>query len=126
MFHSLISFKSEQVRSLVVCYNDVNKENVYLLTRRLSVGKQRKVYVPDDPFPHAELVKNNRLRHFKTLNEISDLRQPCILFCGHPSLRFGDIVHVVESWGSNSANTIIFTGKRSIIGQTRFEFPVIK
>jgi integrator complex subunit 9 len=31
------------------------------------------------------------------------------VFCGHPSLRFGDAVHFVELWGSNPAHTIIFT-----------------
>ena len=32
------------------------------------------------------------------------------MFCGHPSLRFGDVIHFVELWGSNPNNTIIFTG----------------
>ena len=36
-------------------------------------------------------------------------RQPCVVFCGHPSLRFGDVVHFIEMWGSNSNNLIIFT-----------------
>lgn len=31
------------------------------------------------------------------------------MFCGHPSLRFGDVVHFVELWGSNPLHTIIFT-----------------
>ena len=37
-------------------------------------------------------------------------KTPCVVFTGHPSLRFGDVVHFVEMWGSSSANTIIFTG----------------
>lgn len=37
--------------------------------------------------------------------------KPCVVFCGHPSLRFGDVVHFVEYWGTNPQNTIIFTGK---------------
>lgn len=36
--------------------------------------------------------------------------KPCVVFCGHPSLRFGDVVHFVEYWGTNPLNTIIFTG----------------
>ena len=31
------------------------------------------------------------------------------MFCGHPSLRFGDIVHLIELYGSNPNHTIIFT-----------------
>ena len=33
-----------------------------------------------------------------------------MVFTGHPSLRFGDVVHFIEMWGSSNANTIIFTG----------------
>lgn len=32
-----------------------------------------------------------------------------MIFCGHPSLRFGDIVHLIELYGSNPNHTIIFT-----------------
>ncbi|KAF7995649.1 hypothetical protein HCN44_006756 [Aphidius gifuensis] len=28
----------------------------------------------------------------------NDYRQPCVVFCGHPSLRFGDAVHFVQLW----------------------------
>jgi len=77
---------------------------------RLSNNKQRKVYIPEDPFPHAQLVKDGRLRHCKALHAIPELRQPCVLFCGHPSLRFGDITHLLETWGPNANNSIIFTG----------------
>ena len=31
------------------------------------------------------------------------------MFCGHPSLRFGDVIHFLELWGSNPNNTIVFT-----------------
>lgn len=37
--------------------------------------------------------------------------QPCVVFCGHPTLRFGDVVHFIELWGNNPKNCIIFTGK---------------
>ncbi|XP_073708898.1 integrator complex subunit 9 [Garra rufa] len=39
----------------------------------------------------------------------SEFRQPCVVFTGHPSLRFGDVVHFMELWGKSSLNTIIFT-----------------
>lgn len=31
------------------------------------------------------------------------------MFCGHPSLRFGDVIHFIELWGNNPNNTIVFT-----------------
>lgn len=40
----------------------------------------------------------------------SVIPQPCIVFCGHPSLRFGDAVHFIDMWGSSPQNAILFTG----------------
>lgn len=87
-----------------------------ILAEWLSTAKQNKVYLPEEPFPHAFLVRNGRLKHFKhiyTEGFSTDYRQPCVVFCGHPSLRFGDAVHFVELWGSSALNTIVFTGKIS-------------
>lgn len=36
-----------------------------ILAEWLSSTKQNKVYIPDEPFPHANLVKNARLKFFK-------------------------------------------------------------
>ncbi|KAK7867634.1 hypothetical protein R5R35_014827 [Gryllus longicercus] len=83
-----------------------------ILAEWLSTNKQNKVYLPEEPFPHAFLVRNGRLKHFKhiyTEGFSTDYKQPCVVFCGHPSLRFGDAVHFVELWGGNALNTIIFT-----------------
>uniref|UniRef100_A0A1B6CJW2 Beta-Casp domain-containing protein n=1 Tax=Clastoptera arizonana TaxID=38151 RepID=A0A1B6CJW2_9HEMI len=83
-----------------------------ILAEWLSQTKQNKVYLPEEPFPHANLVKTGRLKHYKHIYSegfSADFRQPCIVFCGHPSLRFGDAVHFVELWGSNPQHTIIFT-----------------
>ncbi|PSN51028.1 Integrator complex subunit 9 [Blattella germanica] len=76
-----------------------------ILAEWLSTVKQSKVYLPEEPFPHATLVRNGRLKHFKhiyTEGFSSDYRQPCVVFCGHPSLRFGDAVHFVELWGGKA------------------------
>lgn len=83
-----------------------------ILAEWLSSVKQNKVYIPDEPFPHASLVRNARLKHFPHIYSegfSNEFRQPCIVFAGHPSLRFGDIVHFIEMWGSNPLHTIIFT-----------------
>ncbi|KAG5681645.1 hypothetical protein PVAND_011060 [Polypedilum vanderplanki] len=83
-----------------------------ILAEWLSSTKQNKVYIPDKPFPHANLVKNNRLKFFKHIYSegfSEEFRQPCVIFCGHPCMRFGDIVHLIEQYGSNPNHTIIFT-----------------
>uniref|UniRef100_A0A4W4F5K6 Integrator complex subunit 9 n=1 Tax=Electrophorus electricus TaxID=8005 RepID=A0A4W4F5K6_ELEEL len=77
----------------------------------LCQNKQSKVYLPEPPFPHAELIQTNRLKHYTSIHGefSSEFRQPCVVFTGHPSLRFGDVVHFLELWGKSSLNTIIFT-----------------
>ncbi|KAK0079575.1 hypothetical protein PV325_001050 [Microctonus aethiopoides] len=83
-----------------------------ILAEWLSTNKQSKVYLPEEPFPHAFLVRNSRLKHFTsawTGGFSTEYRQPCVIFCGHPSLRFGDAVHFVQMWGNNPQHTIIFT-----------------
>lgn len=77
----------------------------------MSSGKQSKVYLPEEPFPHAHLVKNARLKHFPTLYAegfTNEYRQPCVVFCGHPSLRFGNAVHFLELWGNHSNHSVVF------------------
>ncbi|XP_060605120.1 integrator complex subunit 9-like [Ruditapes philippinarum] len=76
----------------------------------LSSSKQSKVYLPEPPFPHAELVSLGRLRHYKNIHDMqNDFKCPCIVFTGHPSLRMGDVIHFIELWGKSATNTIIFT-----------------
>uniref|UniRef100_A0A8C5I3W0 Integrator complex subunit 9 n=1 Tax=Gouania willdenowi TaxID=441366 RepID=A0A8C5I3W0_GOUWI len=74
-------------------------------------NKQTKVYLPEPPFPHAELIQTNKLKHYPSIHGdfSSDFKQPCVVFTGHPSLRFGDVVHFMELWGKSNLNTIIFT-----------------
>ncbi|KAI5748671.1 hypothetical protein M8J76_001103 [Diaphorina citri] len=91
---------------------DISLAYSNILAEWLSDCKQSKVYLPEEPFPHAHLVKTGRLKHFKSIHDDAfnaEFRQPCIVFCGHPSLRFGDSVHFVQLWGSNPLHTIIFT-----------------
>ncbi|XP_074845138.1 integrator complex subunit 9 isoform X1 [Carettochelys insculpta] len=74
-------------------------------------NKQTKVYLPEPPFPHAELIQTNKLKHYASIHGdfSNDFKQPCVVFTGHPSLRFGDVVHFMELWGKSSLNTVIFT-----------------
>ncbi|XP_014216076.1 integrator complex subunit 9 [Copidosoma floridanum] len=83
-----------------------------ILAEWLSTGKQNKVYLPEEPFPHASLVENRRLLYYPSVYAdrfSTEYKQPCVVFCGHPSLRFGDAVHFVQMWGHQPQNTIIFT-----------------
>lgn len=69
--------------------------------------------LPPEPFTHSAYIRNERLKHFSSISEENfnmDYRTPCIVFTGHPSLRFGDVVHFIELWGSSPNNLILFTG----------------
>ncbi|KAJ6661163.1 hypothetical protein lerEdw1_015299 [Lerista edwardsae] len=59
----------------------------------------------------AYLIQTNKLKHYPSIHGdfSNDFKQPCVVFTGHPSLRFGDVVHFMELWGKSSLNTIIFT-----------------
>lgn len=84
-----------------------------IMAEWLSEAKQNRVYIPEEPFPHSYFSKIGRLRSFRNLHTerfSSEYRQPCVMFCGHPSLRFGDVIHFIELWGSNHNNTLVLTG----------------
>uniref|UniRef100_A0A8C0WZZ6 Integrator complex subunit 9 n=1 Tax=Castor canadensis TaxID=51338 RepID=A0A8C0WZZ6_CASCN len=60
---------------------------------------------------YDSLIQTNKLKHYPSIHGdfSNDFRQPCVVFTGHPSLRFGDVVHFMELWGKSSLNTVIFT-----------------
>uniref|UniRef100_A0A8C3L0V2 Integrator complex subunit 9 n=1 Tax=Chrysolophus pictus TaxID=9089 RepID=A0A8C3L0V2_CHRPC len=59
----------------------------------------------------SALIQTNKLKHYPSIHGdfSNDFKQPCVIFTGHPSLRFGDVVHFMELWGKSSLNTVIFT-----------------
>ena len=87
-----------------------------ILAEWLTTAKQSRVYLPEEPFPHASLIRGGRLKHFSSISTDAfntEFKSPCIVFTGHPSLRFGDVVHLIELWGSSTNNLIVFTGNSS-------------
>eukprot|EP00794_Sanderia_malayensis_P007283 gene7283-8094_t len=115
LFEYLVSFLDGSGLSFVPIYfvspvakSSLAYANIY--AEWLCQSKLSKVYLPESPFTHAELVKSGRLKHFTSLHAglSSNFRTPCIVFAGHPSLRFGDATHFIEMWGNSSANTVIF------------------
>lgn len=83
-----------------------------ILAEWLTQSKQNKVYLAEEPFPHAMMVRLGRLKHFPGVYceaFSNEFRSPCVVFTGHPSLRFGDVVHFVQLWRSSPNNLIVFT-----------------
>jgi integrator complex subunit 9 len=83
-----------------------------IMAEWLSTAKHNQVYLPEEPFVHGALQRGGRLKAFPSLEAESvhsEYRQPCVVFCGHPSLRCGDAVHFLQLWGASAANMVIFT-----------------
>ena len=75
----------------------------------LNDAKQAKLYIPELPFAHSQLIKTKRIYHFS--NVADGMREvyktPCIVFAGHPSLRCGDAVLLLEKWRDESHNAVV-------------------
>ena len=75
----------------------------------LNDAKQAKLYIPELPFAHSQLIKNKRIYHFS--NVADGMREvyktPCIVFAGHPSLRCGDAVLLIEKWRDDAHNAVV-------------------
>lgn len=83
-----------------------------ILAEWLTAAKQQKVYIPEEPFPHSHLMKLGRLKVYESIADeafMNEFHVPSVVFAGHPSLRFGDSVHLMELWQNDPSNAVIFT-----------------
>ncbi|KAI1283062.1 Integrator complex subunit 9 [Halotydeus destructor] len=83
-----------------------------ILAEWLTASKQSRVYLPEEPFLHGQMVRIGRIKHYPGIHVeqfSADYKEPCVVFTGHPSLRFGEVVHFIELWGQSPKNIIIFT-----------------
>jgi integrator complex subunit 9 len=58
--------------------------------------------------------QSGRLQHYTGVDDpgfAAGFKEPCVVFCGHPSLRCGEVIHFINTWGHEARNAIIFTGK---------------
>ncbi|KAF9896912.1 Integrator complex subunit 9, partial [Lobosporangium transversale] len=72
--------------------------------------KQEMVYLPEAPLLHGILLEKGPAKNYKSVHGAfsSDLKYPCVVFGGHPSLRSGPMVNLLHMWGKNSNNSIVF------------------
>lgn len=115
LFEYVCTFMDGSGLSLIPVYfvspsahSSLEHANIY--AEWLNQTKQAKMYLPEPPFLHHELVKNGRIKQFPTVHDglSNNFKSPCVVFTGHPSLRFGDVIHFMELWGHDKRNTIIF------------------
>ncbi|CAG8433608.1 1190_t:CDS:10 [Ambispora gerdemannii] len=82
-----------------------------ILSEWMCVQNQEKVYVPEDPMEHKNLMAQGRLIHVAHVDSSINERykEPCIVFAGHPSLRSGPVIDFIHKWREDSKNIMILT-----------------
>ena len=79
----------------------------------MAESRQEKLFLPDTPLLNSELLRSGRLQFFPNLraafSATPTFSEPCLVFCGHPSLRCGDVVQLLQMWGANSKNLLALT-----------------
>ncbi|KAF8935836.1 Integrator complex subunit 9 [Haplosporangium gracile] len=87
-----------------------------ILAEWMAPRKQEMVYIPEAPLLHGILLEKEKgiAKHYKSVHGAfsSDLKLPCIVFGGHPSLRSGPMVNLLHMWGNKPINTIVFIEPR--------------
>ncbi|KAK3847959.1 MAG: beta-lactamase-like protein [Linnemannia gamsii] len=87
-----------------------------ILAEWMAPRKQEMVYIPEAPLLHGILLEKEKgiAKQYKSVHGAfsSDLKLPCIVFGGHPSLRSGPMVNLLHMWGNKSSNTILFIEPR--------------
>ncbi|GJJ78839.1 integrator complex subunit 9 [Entomortierella parvispora] len=85
-----------------------------ILAEWMAPRKQEMVYLPEAPLLHGLLLEKGAAKNYKSVHGAfsSDLKHPCIVFGGHPTLRSGPMVNLLHMWGRNSNNSIIFIEPR--------------
>ncbi|PRP82440.1 integrator complex subunit 9-like [Planoprotostelium fungivorum] len=93
-----------------------------IVSEWLCKAKQEKVYTPEPPFLFEEMRRLDRLCCMRDatisadvqpngnggLGSLKHIKEPCVVFSGHPSLRFGAVTQLLNAWGPNSKNSIVF------------------
>ncbi len=67
--------------------------------------------MPEWPFPFEVQQERGLIQCFPTLDAafLAAYREPCVILCDHPSLRFGDAVPLFAAWRQARNNAVIFT-----------------
>ncbi|KAF8386916.1 hypothetical protein PRIPAC_76058 [Pristionchus pacificus] len=77
----------------------------------LSDTHQERVYMPEEPFRHHQMMDSRKIKVYDNIyGDFSrELRTPCVIITGHPSLRLGDAPHLIEMWGADPRNAVIIS-----------------
>ena len=76
-------------------------------------GEVAKVYLPDNPMLHQDMIEQSILYYASRANsslQEKKYQELCVDFAGHPSLHSGAATNFLRKWGNSSNNSIIYTG----------------
>lgn len=82
-----------------------------ILAEWVHTSRRDRVYIPESPFLHNDMIASNRLHIVPEVWALSshNYTEPCVVLAGHPSLRFGPVVHFLRLWASNVEDAVILT-----------------
>ncbi|KAF9419449.1 Integrator complex subunit 9 [Podila epigama] len=85
-----------------------------ILAEWMAPRKQEMVYLPEAPLLHGILTEKGMSKNYTSVHGAfsSDLKHPCIVFGGHPSLRSGPMVNLLQMWGDQAKNSIVLIEPR--------------
>ncbi|KAF9972930.1 Integrator complex subunit 9 [Actinomortierella ambigua] len=85
-----------------------------ILAEWMAPRKQEMVYLPEAPMLHAKLLEQGTANNYKSVHGAfsADLKHPCIVFGGDPTLRSGAMVNLLHMWGNKPNNTIVIIDPR--------------
>eukprot|EP01155_Anaeramoeba_flamelloides_P040262 Anaeramoba_flamelloidesc33400_g1_i1.p1 GENE.c33400_g1_i1~~c33400_g1_i1.p1 ORF type:complete len:514 (+),score=127.05 c33400_g1_i1:211-1542(+) len=72
---------------------------------------QNKIFHREYPLPLSKLIKDGRLKLITKLDSSSKdciVKEPCIAFVAHATLRCGDSLYLLERWKNDPKNSLIF------------------
>jgi integrator complex subunit 9 len=81
--------------------------------------KQENAFIAEAPFSHQGMVKMKQLYVFDHVNAAfaqtfnANRANPCVIFAGHPSLRMGDVLHLIKILAPNPKNALISINSES-------------
>jgi len=81
-----------------------------IMAEWLHQARLARVYQPESPFIHNDLIASGRLHVVTDVHALAtSYKEPCTVMAGHPSLRFGPVLHFLKRWSSRPDNALIMT-----------------
>ncbi|KAJ3089065.1 Integrator complex subunit 9 [Quaeritorhiza haematococci] len=80
-----------------------------ILGEWMNPSVQTNLYKSQTPLLHGGLMEQRRLIHHDSVHTVFNHKGPYVIFVGHSSMKFGDVVHLVRAWGGDQDTSVVLT-----------------